>query len=210
MNRLKELRQEKKLSQKEIALELQVPLRTYQRWENGESQIKPDKAQALADYFGVPVGYLLGYVEDRKIYDDEEIYDTEYGVMVFSEKRLGEVQQELSKQKFLSFIRFFQDNLIWLSDDEINSLYRLILSSNLNSSGNFVAQLFNESSKNGDGFKRIIDSGKYNYVFSDKFARNDIEQEIYDYISDETRTQSKSEKLLSVLKSAYGERNYLD
>ncbi|HFI0041620.1 TPA: helix-turn-helix transcriptional regulator, partial [Streptococcus suis] len=36
MNRLKELRQEKKLSQKEIALELQVPLRTYQRWENGE------------------------------------------------------------------------------------------------------------------------------------------------------------------------------
>ncbi|MFX3789224.1 helix-turn-helix domain-containing protein, partial [Streptococcus suis] len=53
MNRLKELRQEKKLSQKEIALELQVPPRTYQRWENGESQIKPDKAQALADHFGV-------------------------------------------------------------------------------------------------------------------------------------------------------------
>lgn len=64
MNRLKELRQEKKLSQKEIALELQVPPRTYQRWENGESQIKPDKAQQLADYFGVSVGYLLGYSED--------------------------------------------------------------------------------------------------------------------------------------------------
>ena len=63
MNRLKELRQEKKLSQKEIALELQVPPRTYQRWENGESQIKPDKAQALAEHFGVPVGYLLGYSE---------------------------------------------------------------------------------------------------------------------------------------------------
>lgn len=210
MNRLKELRQEKKLSQKELAKKIGVHYRTLQNWENGESQIKPDKAQALADYFGVPVGYLLGYVEDRKIYDDEEIYDTEYGVMVFSEKRSGEVQQDLSKQTFLSFIRFFQDNLIWLSDDEINSLYRLILSSNLNSSGNFVAQLFNESAKNGDGFKRITDSGKYNYVFSDKFARNDIEQEIYDYISDETRTQSKSEKLLSVLKSAYGERNYLD
>ncbi len=61
MNRLKELRQEKKLSQKEIALELQIPLRTYQRWENGESQIKPEKAQQLADFFGVSVGYLLGY-----------------------------------------------------------------------------------------------------------------------------------------------------
>ena len=61
MNRLKELRKEKKLTQEEIALELQVPLRTYQRWENGERQIKRDKAQALADYFGVSVGYLLGY-----------------------------------------------------------------------------------------------------------------------------------------------------
>lgn len=61
MNRLKELRQEKKLSQKEMALELHTPLRTYQRWENGESQIKPEKAKKLADYFGVSVGYLLGY-----------------------------------------------------------------------------------------------------------------------------------------------------
>ncbi|WP_444811331.1 helix-turn-helix domain-containing protein [Streptococcus canis] len=61
MNRLKELRQEKKLSQKELAEKLSFPLRTYQRLENGESQIKPDKAQLLADFFGVSVGYLLGY-----------------------------------------------------------------------------------------------------------------------------------------------------
>lgn len=35
--------------------------RTLQNWENGESQIKPDKAQALADYFGTNTAYLLGY-----------------------------------------------------------------------------------------------------------------------------------------------------
>ena len=64
MNRLKELRQEKKLSQKEIALELQIPLRTYQRWENGESQIKPDKAQQLANFFGVSISVLLGYRDE--------------------------------------------------------------------------------------------------------------------------------------------------
>lgn len=64
MNRLKELRKEKKLTQKEMALELHTPLRTYQRWENGESQIKPDKAGKLADFFGVNVGYLLGYDND--------------------------------------------------------------------------------------------------------------------------------------------------
>ena len=65
MNRLKELRQEKKLTQQELAKVLEFPLRTYQRMENGESQIKPDKVEVLADYFGVTEGYLLGYTNNR-------------------------------------------------------------------------------------------------------------------------------------------------
>lgn len=64
MNRLKKLRQEKKLSQKELAENIGVHYRTLQNWENGESQIKPEKAQQLADYFGVSVGYLLGYSDN--------------------------------------------------------------------------------------------------------------------------------------------------
>lgn len=70
MNRLKELRRQKKQTQKELGLELEIPLRTLQSWENGESQIKPEKAQQLADYFGVSVGYLLGYNEGHnRIHD---------------------------------------------------------------------------------------------------------------------------------------------
>lgn len=61
MNRLKELRQEKKLTQKELADKINVSKITVLRWENGERQIKPEKAKKLADYFGVSVGYLLGY-----------------------------------------------------------------------------------------------------------------------------------------------------
>ena len=61
MNKLKELRQEKKLTQEELAGEIGVSKITILRWENGERQIKPDKAQALADYFEVSVGYLHGY-----------------------------------------------------------------------------------------------------------------------------------------------------
>lgn len=61
MNRLKKLRQEKKLSQKELADYLGINEKTISRWENGESTIKSDKAQALAKHFGVSVGYLLGY-----------------------------------------------------------------------------------------------------------------------------------------------------
>ncbi len=66
MNRLKELRKEKGLTQKDLSDEMGVSKRTYIYWENGESQIKPDKAQALADFFGVSVGYLLGYEDDSE------------------------------------------------------------------------------------------------------------------------------------------------
>lgn len=61
MNRLKELRKEKKLTQKELADKINVSKITVLRWENGERQIKPDKAKQVADFFGVSVGYLLGY-----------------------------------------------------------------------------------------------------------------------------------------------------
>lgn len=61
MTRLRELRKEKGLSQQALANELGVHYRTLQNWEDGTSNIKPEKAKKLADYFGVSVGYLLGY-----------------------------------------------------------------------------------------------------------------------------------------------------
>ncbi|WP_438478372.1 helix-turn-helix domain-containing protein [Streptococcus pluranimalium] len=67
MNRLKELRKEKKLTQEELASEIGVSKITILRWENDERQIKPDKTQALADYFGVSVGYLLGYSDTPEL-----------------------------------------------------------------------------------------------------------------------------------------------
>ena len=63
MNRLKELRKEKGMSQKALANELGISKRTIAYWESGESQIKPDKSQQVANFFGVSVGYLLGYYD---------------------------------------------------------------------------------------------------------------------------------------------------
>lgn len=71
MNRLKELRLNKEengkvgVTQQEIADKIGVTKRTYIYWEKNERQIKPEKAQLLADYFGVNVGYLLGYTDDN-------------------------------------------------------------------------------------------------------------------------------------------------
>ncbi|MGO2628153.1 MAG: helix-turn-helix transcriptional regulator, partial [Streptococcus thermophilus] len=48
MNRLKELRQSKKKTQQEMADIVGVTKRTYIYWEQGERQIKPEKAKVLA------------------------------------------------------------------------------------------------------------------------------------------------------------------
>lgn len=61
MNRLRELQRAKKLTQQELADIAEVSKRTIQNWEGGTSNIKLEKAKKLADYFGVSVGYLLGY-----------------------------------------------------------------------------------------------------------------------------------------------------
>ena len=61
MNRLKELRKEKKYTQAQIAELMDVNVKTISRWENGEFGIKPAQAKMLADYFGVSETYLLGY-----------------------------------------------------------------------------------------------------------------------------------------------------
>ena len=69
MNRLKELRTSQGMTQLELAEAVSIPKRTIQRLENNESQIKPDKAQILADYFGVEVSYLLGFDTDNTFSD---------------------------------------------------------------------------------------------------------------------------------------------
>lgn len=61
MNNLKWLRKQKGLTQEELASELGITKRGYQRIEAEEVQIKPQKLKALADYFGVSEGYILGY-----------------------------------------------------------------------------------------------------------------------------------------------------
>lgn len=65
MNRIKELRKEKGLTQQDLAEEIYVHYRTIQRWEN-EHKIALDQAQLLADHFDVSVAYLLGYSDTTK------------------------------------------------------------------------------------------------------------------------------------------------
>ena len=147
MNRLKELRQKKGDTQEVVAKAMGVTRRGYQKWENEESQIKPEKAQQLADYFGVSVGSLLGYEDDSSLIKElgqkiSKMSGTEAMEFAFTEEGdlLAELmyQAELKKEKqnnkkFRNFVKFLKTNIIVLNDEEIENFYNMLLTADLNS-----------------------------------------------------------------------------
>ena len=63
--RLRSLRQEKKVKQREMGELLGMTLRNYQRFEHGEINVPALTLCTLADYFGVSTDYLLGRSDKR-------------------------------------------------------------------------------------------------------------------------------------------------
>ncbi|HFU4448334.1 TPA: helix-turn-helix transcriptional regulator [Streptococcus suis] len=130
MNRLKILRKEKGETQDQVAEVAGVSKRSYIYWENGERQIKPDKAQALADHFGVEVGYLLGYNEGHRrmyelfgkhpqkgamgIIDFDELLEAHELGYIKDRKILGELQTDASVA--IKFLESIQSKLLLFGD----------------------------------------------------------------------------------------------
>lgn len=65
MNRIKLLREEKNVYQKDLAQLLGVSVPAINYYENEKRAMDTDTAMKLADYFGVSVDYLLGKSETR-------------------------------------------------------------------------------------------------------------------------------------------------
>ena len=63
--RIRELRQEKGIKQREMADILGVKLRSYQNYEGGDRRPDYEGLVALADYFDVTTDYLLGRSDSR-------------------------------------------------------------------------------------------------------------------------------------------------
>ena len=159
-NKLKELRLNKEfngkigMTQQEIADEIGVTKRTYIYWEKGERQIKPEKAQLLADYFGVSVARLLGYENN----------------FIESVKNLS--QKDSSDEAFFKAFRAYyelkiadgKENLLTLKDENFLNRYREEILKSL-------IPNFNELSKH--------DIEKY---LSDDKTINEAEQKLNDFL----------------------------
>ena len=58
--RLKELREERRIYQRELAEILDMSFRGYQNYETGQSEPKLATPLAIADYYQVSIDYLVG------------------------------------------------------------------------------------------------------------------------------------------------------
>ena len=68
MNRLKELREDKDLLQKDIAKILGITQRNYSYIETGSTALTEDLLRKLADYYNTSIDYILYRTDERKPY----------------------------------------------------------------------------------------------------------------------------------------------
>lgn len=66
--RIKDLREDLDLTQREIADFLKIKQNTYSQYENGQRQIPIEALIALAKYYKTSTDYILGLTDERKPY----------------------------------------------------------------------------------------------------------------------------------------------
>lgn len=71
MKRLKELRLEKKLYQKDVASAIGIDRTTYVKYELGQSEPNHEILQRIADFFDVSIDYLMCRTDIKKTPENE-------------------------------------------------------------------------------------------------------------------------------------------
>lgn len=66
--RIKELREDNDLLQKQIAITLNITRQQYGLYENGEREIPIKKIEILADFYNTSIDYIIGRTDEIKPY----------------------------------------------------------------------------------------------------------------------------------------------
>lgn len=69
IERLKEIREDRDLLQKDVAKILNIPQQNYSRYELGIIKMPIDKYVILAKYYNVSIDYLVGLTDIKKPYE---------------------------------------------------------------------------------------------------------------------------------------------
>ncbi|WP_413813339.1 helix-turn-helix domain-containing protein [Streptococcus suis] len=101
--RLKELRNEAGLTQKEIATQLNISQPTYVQWELGRRNPSGETLEKFAKFFKVSTDYLLGN-SDIKEPQSKSSNAEFYFRKTVSDMKLTEAQKEQFQKDIISFI----------------------------------------------------------------------------------------------------------
>ena len=92
MNRIAELRKEKKMSQISLGMKLNVSQKMISAYENGKNEPSIDLLMRMADIFHASIDYIVGYSENR--YPEYQISGMSYPKL--SDKDINRLFQDLS------------------------------------------------------------------------------------------------------------------
>lgn len=110
--RLKELRKEAGLTQKQIAEKFGIKQPNYQQWESGKRKPGEETLKKFADFFNVSIDYLLGKTHNRK---SDEINLSEFEILYRkTSKNLTERQkkdlEEVLKEVLIERQKLIEEN----------------------------------------------------------------------------------------------------
>lgn len=109
-NNIKELRKNKRMTQKDLAEAMRVSQQTVGAWETERAIPGADTLSDLADYFNVTTDYLLGRPEKKddnaKTADIEDLDKMIDNARSFGGKKMTENDREIIK----AYLKGFYDN----------------------------------------------------------------------------------------------------
>ena len=70
MNRIREMREDNDLLQKDVAKILNISQQQYSRYESGENELSYDSLIKLANFYNTSIDYLLYRTDERKPYPE--------------------------------------------------------------------------------------------------------------------------------------------
>lgn len=104
-NRIKELRKKRGLTLVELTEKTGIKTTTISSYETRGINPNAEKAQILADYFNVSVGYLLGYTDMPVRYEGAQDFDLDWIIKTY-------IQANESEKEFIkSAIKLVGDRL---------------------------------------------------------------------------------------------------
>lgn len=102
-DKIRDLRNQKRMSQTDLSKILHVSQQTITKWETGKAEPSSSALNSLANYFNVSADYLLGRTEERNP-KSRDLDDAIDGAMSFEGQPVTEHDRKVMKKLWKAYI----------------------------------------------------------------------------------------------------------